>query len=452
MNKILFLHFGQGLLFSPNTFIACHVEMPAQWVAGAVPNQTLDVIDCDFKTDEQIIESVVKHSPQVVGVSALTAGFPRALRLAKVLKLQLPDSFFVFGGWHSSLVPQDVLKEEPIDTVVIGRGENVIADIVFRPDDFSGKVINTRERPFVSVIPWRNKEIVDSLHSSTLCSVPNFASILITPGCSFRCIYCATPTVYGRRFYFRPIDQVLDEVKMLIEKYGVGTIFIRDENPFLQRKRLEEFCHVIVAQGLNKRVRFRSYGYVSLVDEHLLDLLKEAGWREIVYGVETIDPKQLKQIGRSRTSAEKMLRAFELTRSRGIFATAGFMVMYPGDTLDSLERFGETLEYLRPDRFFVSFYTPQPGTPSWQECQPFLRPGLGWEYFNGSFPVLVSLDGSSPEQIIKTKNQVVKNYYQSDTYHALMKKWSIRLGDDFQPLTQRHRDRIQQDFGVDIWK
>lgn len=451
MNRILFLHFGQGIYFGPNTFVFCDVEKPVQWVAGAVPDQTIDVINCDLRTDDKIISEVIKYNPKILGISTMTPGYPRALKIARLLKQQMPI-FIVFGGWHPSLLPQEVSEKEMVDTVVIGRGENVIVDILSQPSDFKGKIIDAREKSFVSVMPWRQKERMANLVSETFCSIPNFASILITPGCSFSCIYCATPAVYGKKFCFRPMEQVLKEVEILVEEYGVGLIFIRDDNPFLQRKRLEEFCRRIIALKLNKRVKFRSFGDISLADQPLLDLLVEAGWGEINYGIETLNTEKLKMISRRVTPVEKMIEVIELTRSRKIFFAAQIMVMYHGDSIDSLNQLKLLLEYLRPERVGVGFYTPQPGTPSWQECQLYLRKGLNWEYFNGLYPVLESPDNTPPEKIIEMKNRIISDYYESTGYQELMRGWSRRLGDDFWLLTQNFRDKILHDFQVDIYR
>lgn len=76
---------------------------------------------CDFNRLKQVI---CKENPMVVGITATTYSRHEAIKTAKLVKNNIPDSIVVVGGPHFSFTADDTLKHiKEIDVVVRGEGE-----------------------------------------------------------------------------------------------------------------------------------------------------------------------------------------------------------------------------------------------------------------------------------------------------------------------------------------
>ena len=70
------------------------------------------------------VESVIKQfSPDIVGISSMTASYCSALMVAKITKNLSKNITVIMGGKHPSALPEYVLKNDEIDYVIVGEGE-----------------------------------------------------------------------------------------------------------------------------------------------------------------------------------------------------------------------------------------------------------------------------------------------------------------------------------------
>ena len=77
----------------------------------------------------KIIEEVTKFAPLIVGISCYTPEFNDVLELASKIKKNI-NTRIVIGGVHPTLRPEDFFfKDSPVDFVVIGEGENTLAEL-----------------------------------------------------------------------------------------------------------------------------------------------------------------------------------------------------------------------------------------------------------------------------------------------------------------------------------
>ncbi|MEK6323569.1 MAG: cobalamin-dependent protein [Acidobacteriota bacterium] len=119
-------------------------EPAVSWVAAAItePEWEHQVLDADQAIDDDsVLRQILSYAPDVIGFSCYTAGFPRALRLAKKVKEQNATIFCIFGGWHPSLVPDMVLAEPAVDAVGVGQGERFINILLRNIESFRGRVM-----------------------------------------------------------------------------------------------------------------------------------------------------------------------------------------------------------------------------------------------------------------------------------------------------------------------
>ena len=72
-------------------------------------------------------------------------------------------------------------------------------------------------------------------------------------GCPYRCAYCAGSLIFGKTFRFHSTDRVLEEIKILKEKYNADSIQFFDETFTVDRQRVIELCDKMIAAKLNDK-------------------------------------------------------------------------------------------------------------------------------------------------------------------------------------------------------
>ena len=63
------------------------------------------------------------------GISCMTAQIPAAVKIGRMLRKIAPDSPIVWGGVHPSLFPEQTVRSELVDLVVVGEGEYTSLEI-----------------------------------------------------------------------------------------------------------------------------------------------------------------------------------------------------------------------------------------------------------------------------------------------------------------------------------
>src|SRR5690554_6829438 len=156
--------------------------------------------------DEHLTELKPDTVADLVGITVMTAFAPRAYRLADQFRAKgIP---VVLGGMHTSALPDEALAHA--DAVVIGEAEKiwpqVVADAergelktVYR----AGNYFDLKELPLPRRDLWRAEDYVVS------------QTVQITRGCPLSCSFCAVSGFFGRTYRFRPVADVIKEVKGL---------------------------------------------------------------------------------------------------------------------------------------------------------------------------------------------------------------------------------------------
>jgi magnesium-protoporphyrin IX monomethyl ester (oxidative) cyclase len=456
LRRILFI---QSTIDNPKTvphWGYFRAEPAVSWVAAAItePEWEYQVFDADQAIDDDVVlQQIVSYAPDVIGFSCYTAGFPRALRLAKKIKELNATIFCIFGGWHPSLVPNEVLAEPCVDAVGVGQGERFINVFLRNIESFRGQVMRAESYDPVER-SYPSRKAGESLAQFHFPGAPSeeeqrAATIVLTSGgCIFRCTYCCTPAIYGKGSP-RRLDLVIAEVRKLVDEHNVNFIFIRDEDPPIFRQFLEQFCDAIINAGMNRLVRFYSFGDTRLMTQSLLEKMATAGWIGLDFGVESFDQEQLRSLRRSPNLLQTG-QVFRWTQEVGIFTTANIILWQPGDTKECFSRMGEALRWLQPDEAIPLFFTPFPGTEAAVQCAAHPRRTSRFEDYHLLAPIL-ELDASvTTEELLQMRRAMLDSYYLSPEYTNLIEFRMRQFGDTFWPLTKGRRDRLLR-YGIDIW-
>lgn len=303
------------------------------------------VVDGTFSSRKEVISRIEEHDPRIVGIYSKVTISDAAIGIARELRGRY---HLVAGGPHASCLPEEFSNH--FDVVVRREGEITMAEIAerilggnpyrdvagisFRAD---GEFVSTPERGLVKDLDslpmtdhrifengpyqeyWRNRFGVSC------------GSVITARGCPYRCEYCSKE-IFGDSYRASSLKRVVDEIRQVLE-LGYDEIWFADDAFSLHRKRTEELCRAILAEGL--RFSWTCLCRVDNLDKDLLLLMKEAGCRGIIFGIESLDDGILKIMDK-RFDVAQATSAIALARSAGLVVNSYFMVGYKGDTDGSI--------------------------------------------------------------------------------------------------------------------
>ncbi len=327
----------------------------------------------------EVASVVANEKPGVVGVTGLTPTVNDCYRLLEAVR---PVSrFLVLGGPHASALGPRAMSEAPVklDAVVCGEAEESFPELAraviggqnLADKDIPGVVLfGDREgekdigRPVVSdldALAFPDRESLPKKRYRHPFYGGEFATMITSRGCPYRCIFC-DKHVSGSRWRPRSPDNVLAEMRIIL-KSGVRRIIIYDDLFTLDRQRVIDICRGIVDESLD--VRWKCEGRVNRVDRESLAWMKKAGCEMIAYGVETANPQGLEFL-RKDISVDEVRSAFAMTHEAGIQTLGYFLLGIPGETVeDEMETIRLATEL---DADYAQFGTlsPFPGTPLYE--------------------------------------------------------------------------------------
>jgi anaerobic magnesium-protoporphyrin IX monomethyl ester cyclase len=328
-------------------------------------------------TDDQIISEVRRQSPDVIGITCVTPSYRRTLDLAAKLKkeLELP---ILIGGPHVTSVAEETMRNRCFDIAVLGEGDLSIIELV---DTIQGKgdlsrvegIAYRRESELVTTPPRPYVEDLDSLPFPARSLLPHLSKYKPTPsayrslpqatmitsrGCPYHCAFCDR-SVFGNRYRARTAQNVVDEMELLINDYGVREIRFWDDTFNIDQQRVLAICEEILKRKLD--VTWTCLGRVNHMNENILETMAKAGCWQVDYGIESGSQVILNRIMKGQT-LEMVERVVAMTHKAGIGVRGFFMLGLPGETESTMKdtiRFAKSLD-LTSAVFHIT--TPFPGT------------------------------------------------------------------------------------------
>lgn len=301
-------------------------------------------------------EDICYESPtDLVAITVETFTARRSYEIAlEYRKRNIP---VVLGGFHPTLCPQEV--QEYGNSIVIGDAESVWQEVVddaashrLKPRYLSGQM-----RPQQGgVLPRR-----ELFHGKGYLPI---TLVQFSRGCQNNCDYCAVGAYSHHLHAFRPVADVIDEIKAQDRKL----VFFVDDNIVADREATKELCRALIPL----QIRWVSQGTIDMVeDSELMALMKRSGCLGHVIGFETLDPRNLRSSGKPNRIhiASEYDEQINALKSYRMQTWAAFTLGYDYDTPDSLF---SILEFSLRHKFTFAAYNvlmPYPGTPFYERLK-----------------------------------------------------------------------------------
>ncbi len=320
------------------------------------------------------------------------------------LKKKFPELILVLAGDHISYLPEETLKKCKVDYLITGgdydfvlvelldaiaKGKKVPRGVWGRKGDTRVKLSGncTEKDSFWTTGPAQLTHKLDDLPSVDrdltkweLYAYEN-GNYKYTPGtymysgrdcwwnkCTF-CVWDHTLNPRGSYRRFSP-ERLFAEVKHVVDNYGVKEIF-DDAGTLFIGAPLKKFCELLIESGYNKKVVYSCNMRLNAVNQELYDLMAKAGFRFILYGMESANQETLDKIDKG-LKVHEIGEGVKMAKKAGLEPHLTVMLGYPWETEDMvLNTINTAKELFRQgyvDTLQATITIPYPGTPLYKEC------------------------------------------------------------------------------------
>ena len=307
-----------------------------------------------------------KFSPDIIGISVISCkAVTDALDLSK--KAKNFGVTVVWGGFLPSVLTDLVLKTGCVDIVSVGEGEHTWIELTQAIENHrdletvkglafirDNQILKTPERPLTDLsqippIDFRLTDISKYLYSYYSCK--RATNLYASKGCFGHCTFCYNARFNCSTHRRRPFDHVLQEIRFLIEHYGVDGIIFNDDLMFANADEMYRFCSEF--RQSNIPITWGCFGRVGQFSKADLEYMYDSGCRWLFLGIESGSKTMLRTIKKG-IDYEKIEQSYEDCAEIGFVTRAGFIIGFPGETEEQLKDSIALARRIRTSQ--ISFY------------------------------------------------------------------------------------------------
>ena len=329
------------VILADNTRAACGGPRLIRYSAGgvvvALASQGWDVRCIDLMSDKSL-SAVLEQNPADVCCYAVFFGNKvNAFRhMEKVRRAKKTPRLIVAFGLFASVFPEEILTRGLADVVVTGDPEFVIPAVLREiNNNASWKTIPNLSYLHEGEVLHTHKDSSHDLDaipfiSPYLCTQGHRPAVMMTArGCQYHCLFCDRNALWGGGVRQRSVDNVLREIKELVDIHHVQQISFLDEDLAADRIRLVKLCQGI--RNLNGNFFWECSACVDSVNKETLWLMGRSGCRAIYFGVESASPQVLRRIGKMY-GRQDILNAVRWGQEAGLRVEVMVTIGNPGET------------------------------------------------------------------------------------------------------------------------
>jgi anaerobic magnesium-protoporphyrin IX monomethyl ester cyclase len=191
------------------------------------------------------------------------------------------------------------------------------------------------------------------------------APMILTRGCPFHCTFCGAGKINGHRVRSRSPENVMAEIRLLTQRYGVREIHFYDSNCAYRGGPLRAVLQQIIKEKIDLTWCAPNGIRLDSVDPDLARLMKASGCFQVNVGIESGSPRILRQI-QKHLSLDLVHRSVRILRDAGLEVVGFFMLGFPGETREDIRQTISLALDLPLTGASFNIYSPLPGTSDYQ--------------------------------------------------------------------------------------
>ncbi|OFW07485.1 MAG: hypothetical protein A3H96_07030 [Acidobacteria bacterium RIFCSPLOWO2_02_FULL_67_36] len=296
------------------------------------------------------------YACDLVAISTFSAQVFEAYSIAD--RLRTAGVLIAMGGLHVSVLPEEAAAHA--DYVIVGEGEHVwpaVVDAASRRE--APRMFSAAEFPPVDAahLPAPRYDLLGTRPY-------NRFTVQTSRGCPWRCDFCASNVMLAERYRKRPVGDVVRDIEAIRQVRERPFIEFADDNTFVDKRWGKALCRRLAPLHLHW---FTETDITVADDPELLDLMREAGCRQVLVGLESPTASALQGVElhadfKART-AQTYVAALRRIQSHGITVNGCFILGLDGHTPAIFE---DVLQFARMVPLYdvqITILTAFPGTP-----------------------------------------------------------------------------------------
>lgn len=348
---------------------------------NGIPVQIYEMTGC--KTEGQI-ERKIENIPEgdIYGFTTYCTNYLYVKRCINYIRSKMNNAFIILGGPNPTALPEFTLRDSKCDCVITGEGEDTFLHAVsaFLNKSNLPSIIRGIERANIDTYPMPAWDLIDMNSYTRTLEGERVVSIISSRGCKYNCAHCNSVVMDGgNKVRYRTAQNVVEEINFLKTK-GFRKFRFNDDD-FTGNPNLAE----LLSKIKNLDIIYRIFARIEDLTENNCRVLTESGCRHISVGLETLNPDNLRVLGKyTQTGLEE--RHLSNAKKYGIIVRVYFMVGLPYDTDDTIIKYFEKASKLPFDEFSIYPLIPYPGTRIAKESEKF-----GYESIDKDFTHYVQI-------------------------------------------------------------
>lgn len=361
------------------------------------------------KSYEQWFDELSSTSPDYLLVETKSPVVKTHWKQIADLKKRLPQLKLIWVGDHISYLPIEIFEHSPIDYAITGGDYDFVAvnllNHIYKGEELEGGVYWREGDKDIHAKPAGTTTVTDGekINNSGPASLKHVLDTLpfvdrdltkwelyayengnykYTPATYMysgrdcwwnRCTFCVWDHTINPRGSYRSFspERLFAEVKHVVDNYGVKEIFDDAGTMFIGPK-LKKFCDLLIESGYNKKVVYGCNMRFNALNQDYYNLMKKAGFRFILYGMESGNQKTLDKLDKGTKEADTINGA-RMASKAGLEPHATIMLGYPWESYEDAKRTIEVAKYCFKKGYFntmqATIVIPYPVTPLFKECK-----------------------------------------------------------------------------------
>ena len=344
--------FGRATAWPPLGLLTVGGMCPPEWELRLVDENVDRVTDADLEWAD------------LVGFSTMIVQYSRAVHLARRARAMGKPT--IIGGNHVTGEPE--VYENEIDVLIRNEGE--ITFRRFLEDYAKGQVVaryETQEKADLAQTPLLRLDLLRRPRR-----YPVFV-VQYGRGCPYNCEFCDVVSMFGRRWRYRRVEDVLGELDRIHAFGHRGTVAIADDNFNANRAKAMEMCGALEVWNRRHGYPFvyhtQTTPFPLAADEEMMSAMRKARFEGVFLGLESPSAESLRSAGKTHNLRGDIPEAVRKIQSFGLRVDAGIMVGFDGDTKDIFDRQARFIDDLDVTVVQTSVLSAFPSSPLYQRMK-----------------------------------------------------------------------------------
>jgi len=336
---------------------------------------------------------IEQSSILLVGFSTITGpSLGPTIAAAKAIKRAFPSIPIVWGGVHASLLPEETLRNDFVDIVVVGEGERTLVELArcIRNGTSLGEVDGiafrdkgvhiTKARRFIENLdmyePAWDLVSLDKYYRPLGRTGRRALDIVTSRGCPHGCTFCYNTSFNRRKWRAHSVEFVVSQVRMLRQRYGVDSIKFQDDNFFTHKARAFAVLEAI-------EVPWYAEIRADYFCEEDIDRMKILRCENLFIGAESGSDRVLGEIAKKGIRTKHVVTAVRLCRDK-INLTLSFIIGFPGESraelFQTLDFIADLRDLCKSNMIMLNTLVLVPGTEIYDRFPEEDKPRATWEW------------------------------------------------------------------------